>query len=111
VIPKHWEARSGDSNPKHQAIRNKGPIPEGEWWFNSSEIIWMGFDPWGPYAIPLHPESSTNTYGRSGFYIHGGPWRKTQGCIRLHNNDLETLVNILRRIPKRIIPLKVFYFY
>lgn len=38
---------------------------------------------WGNYRMPLIPKKSTDTFGRSGFYIHGGSIAGSHGCIDL----------------------------
>lgn len=45
-------------------------------------------DSWGDYRTPIVPVSG-DTYGRSGFYIHGGARPGSAGCIDLvsGNND------------------------
>lgn len=40
----------------------------------------------GEYRIFLKPESGTNTYGRDGFFIHGGEFFGSNGCIDLAGN-------------------------
>lgn len=37
----------------------------------------------GPFRAPLTPDPSTNTYGRTGFFIHGGYTPGSAGCIDL----------------------------
>jgi len=76
---------------------NIGPIPEGTYWIDPSEVVELSDNPWarlpggavyesnldswGHYRVPLHPDPTTNTYGRSGFYLHGGTMIGSQGCI------------------------------
>ena len=75
-----------------------GPIPPGTYTVDPSEISPAGFfrkhiDPrdWGDYRVPLNPDPTTNTFGRGGFYIHGGKTPGTSGCIEVdgpNQNDL-----------------------
>lgn len=36
---------------------------------------------WGTSRVWLQPDVNTNTYGRSGFTIHGGLAKGSRGCI------------------------------
>lgn len=36
---------------------------------------------WGTSRVWLQPDANTNTYGRSGFKIHGGLTKGSAGCI------------------------------
>ena len=43
---------------------------------------------WGNYYARLEPQPDTETFGRDGFYIHGGNEPGSAGCIDLHDyND------------------------
>ena len=73
---------NGKNNPAMQAIHDVGPIPQGEWSitgppFNTPEH--------GPFVLRLEPASRTNTFGRSGFLMHGdsihAPGTASRGCI------------------------------
>lgn len=69
----------GRNNVEMQSVRNVGPIPIGNWrvsgWGNSK----------GPLTARLTPAKETETYGRSGFLIHGDNVKgdASQGCIVL----------------------------
>ena len=106
-----WDAVSGDVDSAHrtqpglQGVRDRGPIPEGMYSFNPALIQnydrhvnaldklaglvaarggWRGGRAsWGNNRVELTPYPSTNTYGRSGFYIHGGKTPGSRGCIDL----------------------------
>ena len=88
----------------HQDVPNKGPIPEGTYYadqdqrqnitaldavwggitkvFNLPYGHWKGSLPaWGTSRVWLRPDDNTNTYGRSGFSIHGGLTKGSAGCI------------------------------
>ncbi len=103
------DAMSGQpdfQSAKYQNVANKGPIPEGTYWANQNQrqsltlknialklgeklginsnekSSWSG-DPisWGTKRVWLQPDTETNTYGRSGFSIHGGITKGSAGCI------------------------------
>jgi peptidoglycan hydrolase-like protein with peptidoglycan-binding domain len=40
---------------------------------------------WGNYRAPIIPQTGTVTYGRDNFYIHGGSFEGSHGCIDLTN--------------------------
>ncbi|MEI6708930.1 MAG: tlde1 domain-containing protein [Methylococcales bacterium] len=92
IVTQAWHARSGhkisgmfDYSVERQGIPNNGPIPEGEYWIQPSqlrEFLWAG-DSWGCARITIHPQTATNTYSRGGFFIHGGKVFGSIGCIDL----------------------------
>jgi RHS repeat-associated protein len=68
----------------------KGPIPSGSYTLASNEmdnpgwigdILRNGKADWGDWRVALTPDSGTNTFGRSGFYLHGGSRPGSAGCI------------------------------
>lgn len=71
------------NNPDSTNLSDLGPIPAGIW------IMGTSFDSpeHGPLCIHLSPETGTETYGRSGFLIHGDslkhPGEASKGCIIL----------------------------
>jgi len=60
----------GFNNPEKQSFPDIGPIPEGLW-----EICGPPFSDTahGPYVLRLEPAPDTNTFGRTGFLMHGKP--------------------------------------
>ena len=103
------DAMSGQpdyQSAKYQNIARKGPIPEGTYYANQDQrqsltpkdialklgeklgintnqkSNWSG-NPisWGTHRVWLRPDANTNTYGRSGFTIHGGLSKGSRGCI------------------------------
>lgn len=83
---------------EYQDIPNIGPIPEGTYHMYqdqrqtidpfrallglSNQWGWKGSIPaWGLRRIPLVPDPTTNTYGRGGFFSHGGYEMESAGCI------------------------------
>lgn len=74
-----------------------GPIPEGVYWLNPDELKDLGVrrlldknswpeKAWGSHAITIHPFETTPTFGRGGFFIHGGEIAGSIGCIDVTNN-------------------------
>jgi len=103
TVANYWytTGMNGDANPKD---KGKGPLPPGKYTLNPKEISKAGFfrrfiDPrdWGDYRAPLHPEAGTNTYGRSGFFLHGG-WKRlgSEGCIKVNDLNQDRLFQLLR---------------
>lgn len=81
---------------ERQKIKNVGPIPEGTYYIlaNEKRTKWNSVRThilrhpwWGDYGWSLHPEPRTETYGRRGFFIHGGSEWGSAGCIDLTNGD------------------------
>lgn len=68
-------------NPSDTSITDYGPIPVGHY------VIGNAFDDpsHGPCVMRLTPEAGTDTFGRSGFLIHGDskahPGAASHGCI------------------------------
>src|SRR5262249_50933121 len=73
----------GVNNPAKEDVANVGPIPRGKWYIGQ----FVDKPHLGPCVAPLIPDSSTQTFGRSGFYIHGdnaqGNHSASDGCIIL----------------------------
>ena len=75
-----------------QKMGREGPIPAGEYWINFDELwenAWYkrgSSSAWGNYRLTLHVFPATNTYGRGGFFIHGGSVPGSAGCIDLTTN-------------------------
>lgn len=73
------------NNPAMIAVADYGPIPVGAWEigapYDDAET--------GPFTLPLTPTATTETFGRTGFKIHGddialaGLERASKGCIVL----------------------------
>ena len=93
----------GRTQPDLQALRDVGPIPEGAYSFRPGDIqeikfldnllgtfslgrlcAWPGGTiAWGRQRVFLDPGPETETFGRSGFAIHGGGRPGSRGCIDL----------------------------
>jgi hypothetical protein len=88
-----WIARSGlpDENGwfnytvAAQQISNTGPIPAGSFWVQVDQLspVYNFLDSWGNYRLTIHYFATTVTYGRGGFFIHGGKTFGSKGCIDL----------------------------
>lgn len=72
---------NGRNNPELQAAANVGPLPCGFWTIHAPEDT----PDHGPFVMRLQPDAETNTFGRSGFLIHGDsrehPGEASHGCI------------------------------
>lgn len=74
---------AGKNNPAMQGEANVGPIPKGRY------SIGERFDSetHGPIVMRLTPAEGTDTFGRSGFLIHGdslrNPGEASHGCLIL----------------------------
>ena len=78
----------------------QGPIPPGNYSLDPSQISEGGFlrnllGDWGKYRLPLTPDSSTNTYGRDGFFLHGGKKPGSAGCIDVGSFDKTLFPNLM----------------
>jgi hypothetical protein len=76
--------QQGLNDPDYEAVHDIGPIPRGFW------MIGDFFDDpggKGPVVCHLTPRSDTETFGRSGFMIHGDNralnHTASHGCIIL----------------------------
>lgn len=92
----YTSGRDGNTNP---SIPNQGPIPPGTYSLDPKQISEGGFirnllGDWGQYRAPLTPNSSTNTYGRDGFFLHGGNTPGSAGCIDIGSGDKTLFPNL-----------------
>lgn len=84
------------NNPSEscQSIPFEGPIPVGTYYINSSDLsdpniigdLARNYRPdapgdWGDFRVRIRPIGSTNTRGRNGFFLHGGRYSGSAGCI------------------------------
>ena len=100
--------REGVTDPKASW---KGPLPEGDYTLFPTEISEVrGFwywarnllrGDWGTYRTPLHPNEGTNTYGRNGFFLHGGRYPGSAGCIDVGKCDID-LFSYLKGLTKPV---------
>ena len=75
-------AGAGKNNPTMQQVPNVGPIPQGDWTIAGPPVNTHDH---GPYVLALKPAPTTETYGRSGFLMHGdsieSPGCASHGCL------------------------------
>lgn len=85
-------AGDGKNSPVLESVHNVGPIPRGTWTISGPPIDTTEH---GPFVLQLTPATDTNTYGRSGFLIHGdsktAPGTASKGCIILPRNVRERI--------------------
>jgi hypothetical protein len=106
-----WPAVSGrpagdgsfDYSPERQHQMSVGPIPAGGYWLDPSQLVdlrerWLysiRYEmAWGTHRITIHPFDSTHTFGRGGFFIHGGTSAGSAGCIDL----VDQMADFARRL-------------
>lgn len=123
---KGWPAVSGkpakdgsfDYSPARQRVSNAGPLPAGNYWINPSDLwenAWYKSDSvvsWGNFRITLRIYPGTDTFGRGGFFIHGGAVPGSIGCIDLTSNMndfVKTMRTFVGRSNNCFIPVKVEY--
>jgi RHS repeat-associated protein len=77
----------GLNNPKAQDKPNVGPIPQGDWKIEPQKDNVTGQGHKLPASMRLDPSKNTETFGRSGFLIHGDNSQQnhsaSNGCIIL----------------------------
>jgi Protein of unknown function (DUF2778) len=75
-------AGAGKNNPALENVRDVGPIPQGEWTIAGPPVDTQQH---GPYVLTLKPAADTQTFGRSGFLLHGdskeSPGCASHGCV------------------------------
>lgn len=77
-----------------QSASFEGPIPIGMYYIDPSDLsdpnivgdLARTYRPdspgdWGDFRVRIESFSSTNTYGRDGFFLHGGGYSGSAGCI------------------------------
>lgn len=98
-----------DYTTARQQVKDAGPIPQGSYWFDVCKGRNIRSSPWshgvkrgawGAHSWSLHPPAGTNTYGRSGFFIHGGQRWGSKGCIDVLNQD-GVVADEIERIKKQ----------
>lgn len=91
------------NNPSSQNIQYVGPIPQGNYaidntkWSQQSILRQMynivaGNADWGDYNVPLIPTTYQGT--RNSFYLHGGFFVGSAGCIDAGQN-IGNIYNII----------------
>ncbi len=112
-----------------QKDKNKGPLPAGAYWIDPAQLWTSGpvrdwlsqhtlvgrdlYEGWGEHRITIHALATTPTYGRGGFFIHGGTHSGSAGCVHVTGQGMEDFVGDLERalkgLPSCTIPLTVQY--
>jgi hypothetical protein len=105
------------SSARHQ-MENVGPIPSGRYWIQPSQMWknrWYNLASraaWGDYRLTIHVMPGTRTFGRGGFFIHGGTHAGSAGCINLHSgmeNFVREIEAATKGMPECYVPLTVQY--
>lgn len=82
----------GRNNPAMQSRPGLGPIPRGRW---AMVALRYQTEEHGPFVIVLEPLHGTETFGRSGFLIHGdslkSPGDASHGCLVFSRDVRERL--------------------
>lgn len=114
------------NNSSHscQAMPFEGPIPVGDYYIDPKDLSDPGFigdiarnfrpdspGDWGDFRIKIQPLSTTRTYGRNNFFLHGGSYEGSAGCIDvgggLSGNEQTHLLKTAIRASVGKIPLRV----
>jgi hypothetical protein len=65
-----------------ESVHDVGPIPRGNWTIVGPPVNTAEH---GPYVLMLQPDADTDTFGRSGFLMHGdskeSPGSASHGCV------------------------------
>jgi RHS repeat-associated protein len=114
-----------ENETKCERMANKGPIPRGKYEIYPSQIdnpsFWRDFrrnfrderheggGDWGDWRVRIYPLPGTERFGRTGFYLHGGYWDGSAGCIDIGGGVFghDKLLEDLQRDPDNKIPLLV----
>lgn len=125
-----WPAvsgREGTQGPEHQSFRDHGPLPQGTYRVNVSEMQryedlsdfdkliapvggpWSGDTAaWGKRRLWLKPSASTNTFGRDNFSIHGGWTPGSAGCIDL-TSEMDDFADLMQALGQDEVDVQVDY--
>ena len=96
--------------------RGLGVLPAGQYWIDP-EQMWTASplvealrdvpflrqypEGWGHHRITIHEMPGTQTYGRGGFFIHGGTHPGSAGCVHVTGPDgMETFLADLKARPR-----------
>ncbi|HAS87871.1 MAG TPA: hypothetical protein DCS48_00960 [Desulfovibrio sp.] len=102
---KRKRVTSGRPGVIDPSIRDKGPTPPGKYYVDPKEISEVHYldyikrrltGDWGHGRVPLHPGKGTDTFGRSGFFIHGGTKDGSKGCPDIGSYDEEFFEHLQR---------------
>ncbi|WP_306716171.1 tlde1 domain-containing protein [Burkholderia dolosa] len=107
-----------DYSSARQQIPNAGPIPPGQYWVRPSQMWtnrWYNIASraaWGDHRLTIHVMPGTRTFGRGGFFIHGGNRAGSAGCIDLQSRMEDFVRDVAaatKAAPDCYIPLTVRY--
>ncbi|MEJ6003871.1 RHS repeat-associated core domain-containing protein [Paucibacter soli] len=106
-----YQYTTGRPGVTDTSISGQGPIPLGTYTADPSQISEGGFfrnllGDWGKFRVPLRPDPGTKTFGRDGFFLHGGKKPGSAGCIDVGGSDTDLFGN-LRNAPG-LVPVVVY---
>jgi RHS repeat-associated protein len=123
VVPITTGLGACQNDPRCADRQDVGPIPPGQYIgqagnfseqnpFKTVGQLLSGRGDWGSFRLPLTPYPGTNTGPRGGFYLHGGLFVGTKGCIDiggglLGNPTTWRLIMDIQGDPDGIIPVLV----
>jgi len=92
VVAHGWAGRQeGKNNPDMEDVHSTGPLPAGTY----SVGPWGDHPPVGPESAKL-TQTSGESYGRDGFYIHGPGdadyGQESKGCIVIPHAEREAVM-------------------
>jgi len=98
-----YQYTSGRPGVTDTTISGQGPIPLGTYTAQPSQISEGGWlrnllGDWGRFRVPLKADTGTRTFGRDGFFLHGGKEPGSAGCIDVGGSDTN-LFGHLRNAP------------
>jgi uncharacterized Zn-binding protein involved in type VI secretion len=100
-----YPVSSGRTGVTDFMLKGEGPTPPGVYYVDPEEVSEVHFisylkrnyydtADWGHVRAPLHPADGTETFGRDGFFVHGGEWPGSAGCLDIGQNDIEFFRNV-----------------
>jgi hypothetical protein len=114
-----------ENKPECERRENEGPIPRGSYYIDPTQIDnppllddlrrnfrtprSRGGGDWGDWRVRIYPYPGTQRFGRTGFYLHGGYFDGSAGCIDIGGGIFgdDRLLDDLLRDPDGRIPLRV----
>lgn len=110
------------NNPACSKRRNKGPVPSGKYNIKTDDLTNPGIlgdiarntrGDWGDWRAPLSPTGDTDTFGRDGFFMHGGMQKGSAGCVDvgggIFGDDMtDRLLKDLLADPDGVVPIVIY---